>query len=153
MTAALPIGPHSYTLFQNSLVDPLLILTHSAWSYTTSPISHTFCGSDITYTAIYEGVVSDENSLPSMAFSSQDRNFKMYAEDPSLIGMTKASISAYLTDYPTIVASLPETVDIEIKDPCLGSHSVTATSQIEPVDYRYTGSTPSVNFALTAFDV
>ena len=86
-----------------------MILSHATWTYTTSPTTHTFCG-DLTYTATYEGAVADVSSVPNMAYYSQNRTFGIYSEDLSLIGMTEATVSAFLTDYPVIVSAAPETV-------------------------------------------
>ena len=67
VTLPLPAGPHSYTLYDYQADDPYWIMTHEAWSYTTSPIEHQLCG-DITYAPTYEGVPVDELSIPNMAY-------------------------------------------------------------------------------------
>ena len=113
---ALPIGM-SYTLYANSPLLPFPILTHQAWSYTTTPIAHTLCGS-IHYTATFEGNVADETTAQKITYSSDNRTFSMYSEDLDLIGFRTVTVSAFLTDYSMIVQG-PESVQIEIVDPCL----------------------------------
>jgi hypothetical protein len=107
-TLPLPAGPHSYTLYSNSIGAPDLIITHDPWSYTTIPIPHTLCGT-IDYTATFEGTVADLTTMPNVVYSSNDRTFGIYSEDFALIGMRSVTVSASLTDYPTIFAG-PESI-------------------------------------------
>ena len=97
-TAALPAGPQSYTLFFNSLESPFSIITHSAWSYSTTPIAHTLCGT-ISYTATFEGSSVDTTTISSrnVVYNSNIRTIGIYSENFALIGTRTVTVSADLT--------------------------------------------------------
>ena len=152
-TAALPAGPQSYTLYFNSLASPFSIITHSAWSYSTTPIAHTLCGT-ISYTATFEGSSVDTTTITSrnVVYNSNTRTFGIYSENFALIGTKTVTVFAYFTDYPQITAG-PTSTTMTIVNPCLTPVSVTATAQVNPSAYSYTGASPKLQFVATPFSV
>ena len=53
-----------------------------------------------------------------------------------------------------LITSLPEsTATINFVDPCLDPELLTATAQINPLNYDYTGQFPSTQFYLAPFVV
>ena len=76
--------------------------------------------------------------------------FGIYSEDFALIGMRTVTVSASLADYPTIISG-PESVQIEIVDPCLNPQSVIASTQSNPSAYSYTADSPALEFFATPF--
>ena len=66
-TSPFPAGPFMYTLYFGSLVSPNHIVSHSPYLVTTSPITHTLCGS-ITYEATFRGAVADSTTFPPVNY-------------------------------------------------------------------------------------
>ena len=69
-----------------------------------------------------------------------------------MIGDRKISISAYLTNYPSVVSAEPFVeATIEIIDQCATLKGINVPEQVDPVDYYYTGSSPALTFNLNPF--
>jgi len=55
-----------------------------------------------------------------MNYDTSKREFNIYSEQTSLIGLQKITINAHLTQYPVIVSFKPdESAIIDIIDPCI----------------------------------
>jgi len=54
-----------------------------------------------------------------MNYDTSKREFNIYSEQISLIGLRQLTIKAHLTQYPVIVTSKPESASIDIIDPCI----------------------------------
>ena len=131
-----------------------MFMTHTAWTVTTTPITHTLCGA-ITYTATYEESPINTATISTIGvtYSSTARTFAMYSENLSLIGYNSAvTVSAFLTSYPTITTG-PVSGTVKIIDPCLTPQSLTAPAQTNPSVYNYTGASPKLTFTSTKFVV
>ena len=118
-TAPLPVGPQSYTLFFNSVASPYSIITHSAWSYSTTPITHSLCGT-IEYTATFEGSSVDTTTMDgeNVIYNLSTRTFGIYSENFALIGTKTVTVTGYFADYPQITAG-PTSTTMTIVNPCL----------------------------------
>ena len=85
-----------------------------------------------------------------MSYNSNKREFRIYSEDPNLVGVHDITITSFLTDYPSI-KSLPTSSTLEVFDACPDPHSVVAPEQTNPADYYFSGNSPSLTFTLTPF--
>lgn len=59
-----------------------------------------------------------------MSYEGLTREFSIYSEDLSLVGLKQIKVQATLQDYQSVVSAL-ETTTIEIIDPCLDPFSLT----------------------------
>ena len=115
-------------------------MSHSPYLVTTTPIVHTLCGS-VTYAATFKGAVADLTTLPPVAYNASINTFKIYSEDLALIGTHTVTVSAKLTTYPVIVTAAPISTQIQIIDPCIDPHTISAPGQTNPPAYNYDGIT------------
>ena len=101
------------------------------YSFVHSPfelsVSHSLCGS-IAYSATFNSSPIDTSSS-LMKYESGTRKFTIYSEDIADLGTHQITVSAYLTDYPSVTSEEPDessTIDIaEIVGPC-ASTTITA---------------------------
>ena len=93
---------------------------HAPFLLQTEPIQHSLCGS-FTYSTSFMGVdrVLTPLSIP-MSYDSDSMTFKIYSELLDLIGDHQLTLSAHLTDYPSIATEkFAEKTVITIVDPCI----------------------------------
>ena len=60
------------------------------------------CGT-LTYSATFNGAAIDKITSP-MKYDGETRTFTIYSDDMDLLGLKELTLSAYLTDYPTVTS-------------------------------------------------
>ena len=66
----------------------------------TSALDLTNCGA-FTYDATYEGLSLEGASLPPIAYDSSTREFSVFSEDISLVGLKTITVSGYYENFST----------------------------------------------------
>ena len=133
---------------------------HDPFTIVTQPVQHSLCG-PLSYTSAFDGEQIDQSVNPvdeplvdPVGYNAFTRTHTVYSENFSLIGQHTYTVSAFLTDYPSLTSPTPDpSATINFIDPCPNPESLLATQQVDPDDYDYTGQAPSVKFTLNAFVV
>ena len=60
-----------------------------------------------------------------MKYDTASREFSIYAEPFSLIGIHEITVQAHLTDYSVIISAI-ETANIDLIDPCIDPKGIEA---------------------------
>ena len=126
-------------------------MTHSPWTISTLPNTHSFCG-DLAYEATYNGLPVDDLTMPR--YYATNRTFALYSDDVTVVGQfVLVTISASLVDYPLIVNDplVPQSIAIEIIAPCDNPPQILTPAQLNPPIYRYSADLPSMFFYLSPF--
>ena len=89
-------------------------------------MAHSLCG-DIGYTALFMGQLIDLTTNP-MKYDSLAREFEIYTEDFSLVGMQSLTVRAFLIDYPDDVVTGDFTTEIEIYNTCRRPFGITPSA-------------------------
>ena len=71
-----------------------------------------------------------------MNYDTALREFSIYAEPFSYIGIHDITVQAHLTNYSVIVSAI-ETAKIDLIDPCIDPKGIEASIQTNPPDYFY----------------
>ena len=89
-----------------------------------------------------------------MKYDSETRTFTIYSEDMDLLGFRDITLSAHLTDYPSMKSQTPDVAtQIEILEyfgPC-AFITLTTPEQSNPSDYFYTEM--GLSFTLVPFSI
>ena len=144
VSASLPSGV-SYNLFFGDPLDGYKF-THDPF---TLSVSHSLCG-DIGYTSTFMSQPIDLTTTP-MKYDSSTREFELYSEDTSLIGMQTLTLRAFLIDYPNDVVTSDFSTDVEIRDTCRNPFGISPTTQSDPPIYSY--SNVASKFTMNSFVV
>lgn len=119
-----------------------------AFTYTTSPNTHTLCG-PFEFEAFFKGVAVDDTTAPVKYFGSEFK-FTVFSEDLAIANTTEPfSVTAKFADWPTVTKSATE--NINFLHPCASLFDFQPTEQIDPTDDEYSGTARA--FSLTRFTV
>ena len=114
----------SYTL-KSHQAEGGLKLSHEPFFATSQTIDASLCGS-LTYTATFGGQELSIDTTP-MSYNTDRMEFSLFTDDASLVGQQTITLSAHLTEYPTVSSDEPPvSTTIEIVDQCASLNSITA---------------------------
>lgn len=116
---------------------------HELFQIVTVPIVHDLCG-DLTLTAKFNGVVIGSTDSPTSYEQVRSSSYTVFTMDTAYFNLTiPYTLSAELTMYPksqhTTADSKESSSVIYFKSPCLDLFELTATTQREIEEDKYTG--------------
>lgn len=123
------LADSSYILFEETLS-----FGHDEFQLQTLPFQHEMCG-QLIYEATFQGASISQTSS-YLKYDSSLKQFELYAEPFSLIGMQDFTLQARLSDYPSMESSIVS-AQIDIIDPCIDPKGIVSTAQTSPAPYFY----------------
>ena len=131
---SVPLQNTAYVLFEYPGTG--FTFSHDPFVITTQPFQHDMCGG-LTYLATFMGNTITAATQP-MNYDTATREFNIYAEPFSLIGLQTFTVKAHLTAYPqTTTASPDQQAIIDIIDPCIDPDGIVSALQTNPAEYLY----------------
>ena len=104
----------SYTITTSSLAAPFTF-QHSAFTISTSPVTHTLCGA-VDYTATFDGTTIDAGTVPPAGYDSATRTLSVFYDQLDLVGLRSVAITGFLADHPTTTS--PGSGSLTFLSPC-----------------------------------